>query len=297
MRRTLSTTAGLLVIATLVGVSYQAGRYADLRSDRSATVAARELIYLPSPTTARLMSLGFEQLVADWYWVRAQQYFVEPANELNQYRNLGDFLDVIVGIDPDFEYVYKFAGIAMPYDTGRLRFANTDRAIGFLERGTKRFPKNWELRLYLGFYLLNFAGDSARAAEQYAIAAPLPGAPRYLKRFAARLFSVSGELERAKAFTEQMLSITEDPEERVRLENRLKDIELEGRFREVEAAAKRFRDVNGRWPSGLEELAIFNPGPALPEGARLENGTVIAPTVSRLVVHEHPKEAPMRAAQ
>ncbi len=104
------------------------------------------------------MSLGFEQLVADWYWVRAQQYFTEPANELNQYRNLGDFLDVIVGIDPDFEYVYKFAGIAIPYDTGRLRFANTDRAIGFLERGTKRFPNNWELRLYLGFYLLNFAG-------------------------------------------------------------------------------------------------------------------------------------------
>ena len=296
MRRTLRTTAGLLVIAALVAVSYQAGRYADRRVERSFSVTARDLIYLPSPTTARLMSLGFEQLVADWYWVRAQQYFTEPANELNQYRNLGDFLDVIVGIDPDFEYIYKFAGIAIPYDTGRLRFANTDRAIDLLERGTKRFPRNWQLRLYLGFYLLNFAGDSARAAEQFAIAAPIPGAPQYLKRFAARLFSVSGEIERAKAFTEQMLSITEDPAERARLEKRLEDIELEGRFREVEAAAQRFREVNGRWPSGLDELAIFHPGPSLPGGARLENGTVIAPTVDRLVVHEHPNEFPMRAA-
>jgi tetratricopeptide (TPR) repeat protein len=229
--------------------------------------------------------------------VRAQQYFVEPANELNQYRNLGDFLEIIVGVDPDFEYVYKFAGIAIPYDTGRLRFANTPRAIDFLERGTKRFPNNWELRLYLGFYLLNFAGDSARAAEQFAVAAPLPGAPQYLKRFAARLFAVSGDLEQAKTFTEQMLSLTADPAEKLRLENRLKDIELEGRLREVEAAARRFRDAKARWPSGLEELAIFERTPSLPEGSRLENGTVTAPTVARLVIHEHPTEAPMRAAQ
>ena len=297
MRRKLSTAGGLLFIALLVGISYQAGRQADLRRGLRDALIARELIYLPSINTARLMSLGFEQLVADWYWVRALQYFVEPANELNRYRNLADILDVVVGVDPDFEYAYKFGGIATPYDTGRLRFANTDQAISFLERGTARFPNNWQMRLYLGFYLLNFKGDSTRAAEQFALAAPLPGAPQYLKRFAARLFSVSGDVERARTFTEQMLAITEDPAERVRLEGRLEDIELERRFREVERAAEQFRAAQGRWPVGLGELATFHPLPALPKGAELENGTLRAPSVERLVVHEHPIEAPMRAAQ
>ncbi len=289
--------ASIIGIGLLLGISYASGRYADLRPVRSDLVIARELIYLPSPTTARVMSLGFGQLLADWYWVRAQQYFTEPAQELNQYRSLGDFLDVVVGLDPDFEYVYKFAGISIPYDTGRLRYANTERAIGFLQRGVARFPQNWEMRLYLGFYLLNFRGDSAGAAEQFALAAPIPGAPQYLKRFAARLFSVSGEVERAKAFTEQMLSITDDPDERARLENRLREIEIEGRFREVEAAAERFRTEHGRWPVGLEELAAVYLLPPLPAQARLENGTVTAPSVKRLVVYEHPKEAPMRATQ
>lgn len=289
--------ASIVVIGLLLGISYVSGRYADQRAVRGDLAIARELIYLPSPTTARVMALGFQQLCADWYWVRAQQYFTEPAQELNQYRSLGDFLDVVLGLDPDFEYVYKFAGVAIPYDTGRLRYANTERAIGFLERGVTRFPQNWEMRLYLGFYLLNFRGDSAGAAEQFALAAPIPGAPQYLKRFAARLFSVSGEVERAKAFTEQMLAITDDPDERARLERRLADIEIEGRFREVEAAAERFRLDHGRWPAGLAELAAVHSLPPLPPQAQLENGTLTAPSVKRLVVYEHPKEAPMRAAQ
>lgn len=297
LRRNVVTAASIVVIGLLLGISYASGRFADQRAGRSDLAVARELIYLPRPATARVMSLGFQQLVADWYWVRAQQYFTEPAQEINQYRSLGDFLDVVIGVDPDFEYVYKFGGIATPYDTGRLRYANTERAIGFLQRGVERFPQNWEMRLYLGFYLLNFRGDSAGAAEQFARAAPIPGAPQYLKRFAARLFSVSGEVERAKAFTEQMLAITQEPDERARLETRLQEIELEGRMREVEAAAAQFRTEHGRWPAGLEELAAARPLPPLPAHARLEDGTVTAPEVKRLVVYEHPKEAPMRSAK
>ena len=124
------------------------------------------------------MSLGFEQLVADWYWVRALQYFTEPAQELNHYRNLGDFLEVVVGVDPGFRVRLQVrrrlhplrhrAAADSPTPTGRSASSSA---------ASQRFPNNWELRLYLGFYLLNFRDDSARAAEQFAAAAPIPGAP------------------------------------------------------------------------------------------------------------------------
>lgn len=297
MRRNLWTGLALVAIGLLLAVSLAAGRYVDDSDARGDSFVARQLIYLPSPGTARLLAFGFNQLVADWYWVRAQQYFTEPAQELNQFRNLGDFLEVVLGVDPDFQYVYKFAGISIPYDTGRLHYVNTDRAISFLQRGVERFPRNWELRLYLGFYLLNFRGDSAAAAEQLAAAAPLPGAPPYLKRFAARLFSVSGEVEQAKAFTEHMLEITTDPAEQDRLRKRLEEVDLEGHLREVETAAERFRQQQGRWPRGLKELAEHAKLPALPAQIALENGKITGAGVNRLVVYEHPTEEPMRAVK
>ena len=152
------------------------------------------------------------------------------------------------------------------------------------------------MRLYLGFYLLNFRGDSAGAAEQFALAAPIPGAPPYLKRFAAKLLTLSGEVDRAKLFTEHMLSVTEDPEEKAKLEKRLREIEVEGAFREVEAAAVRFRSAEGRWPTGLDELGRFTALPTLPAGASLKDGAISAPDLERLTVYEHPKEGPIRAA-
>ena len=297
MRRNLWTALGLLAVGALLFTSYAAGRSADQRMARNELLVARELIYLPSPATARLMSIGFEQLSADWYWVRALQYFVEPAQELNQYRNLGDFLEVVVGVDPNFHYAYKFAGMAIPYDAGRFRFANTDRAIDFLQRGVTRWPDDWQMRLYLGFYLLNFRDDPAGAAEQFSKAAPIPGAPPYLKGFAAKLLTLSGEIDRGKVFTEQMLALTDDPEERAKLKQRLREIEAEGAMREVEAAAQRFREQERRWPTGLEELAALGPLPRLPPDARLEDGKVVLTSLTRLQIYEHPKEGPVRAAK
>jgi len=297
MRRNLWTAVGLLGVAALLFTSYAAGRAADQRMARNELLVARELIYLPSPQTARLMAFGFEQLSADWYWIRALQYFVEPANELNQYRNLGDFLDVVVGVDPDFSYAYKFAGVSIPYDTGRYHFANTDRAIDFLQRGIVKSPADWQMRLYLGFYLLNFREDPAGAAEQFSKAAPLPGAPPYLKGFAAKLMALSGQIDRGKVFTEQMLALTDDPDERARLKQRLREIEAESSLRAVEAAARRFRDQQGRWPVGLGELAALAKLPHLPPDARLEEGKVVVPSLTRLEIYEHPKEGPVRAAK
>jgi hypothetical protein len=265
MRRNLWTALGLVAIGALLVTSYAAGKYADERAQRSQLLTSRELIYLPSPGTARVMSFGFQQLAADWYWVRAIQYFVEPAHELNQYRNLGDFLEVVVGVDPDLRYAYKFAGITIPYDVGRLRFSHTDQAIDFLERGLKRWPDDWQMRLYLGF-LLNFRNDPVAAAEQFALAAPIPGAPPYLSRFAAKLLTLGGEVDRARLFTEHMLAVTEDPEERGKLEKRLREIQAEAAFREVETAAERFRAEQGRWPVDLDELGRFSRLPPCPPG-------------------------------
>jgi hypothetical protein len=286
----------LLVVSALLGIGISAGARADLLLQRDPTSSARALIYLPTPQQARMMAVGFDQVWADWYWVQALQYFTDTAQEINRFRNLGDFLDVVVGIDPDFEYAYKFAGISIPYDTGRFHFANTDRAIDFLQRGVKRFPNNWELHFHLGFYLLNFRDDAPGAAEQFAAAARIEGSPAYLKLFAARLFSVSGELERARVFAETMLASAGDDAEREQLRKRIREIELEHQLRDLESAARRFHQEWGRWPTPTEITVAY--GVSLPSvDVRLVEGKATVPDHDRMVVHEHPTEDRVRAVQ
>ena len=294
VRRTAATLLGLLLVLVLLGIGVTAGARADDLLQRDPTSSARELIYLPKPQQARLMAVGFEQVMADWYLVQALQYFTDTAQELNRFRNLGDFLDVVVGVDPDFEYAYKFAGVSIPFDTGRFRFANTDRAIDFLERGVRRFPNNWELHFYLGFYLLNFRDDPNGAAEQFAAAANIAGSPSYLKLFAARLFSDGGELGRARVFTETMLASTSDEAERQGLKKRIREIDTEQQLRELEEAARRFHDRWGRWPTPVE-ASVTSGLPLPPPDVELKEGVARLPNLERMVVHEHPREDPVRA--
>lgn len=237
---------------------FAAGVYLSVRFERlnptSRGGGARDLIYLPTPQQARLMSLGYTSVVADFYWVKALQYFTDPTQRLNQYKNLADYLEVVLGVDPDYEYAYKFAGIAVPHDTGRFRFVNTKRSTSFLERGVKRFPENWQLRFFLGYNYLNFHNEPIKAAEQFAIASELPGAPTYFAGFAARLWTVGGEVDRALDFARGVLKTTKDAEIRELMEQRVRDLEVERELRRIEAAAKAFEEKTGHLPANLDEL-------------------------------------------
>jgi hypothetical protein len=288
----------LLATACLLLAGVFAGARADTLLRRDIRAGARELIYLPPPATARLLSLGFNQVVADWYWVRALQYFSDPVQSLNRYRNLSDILDVVLAVDPDDQYVYKFGGLAIPYDVGRLNWANTDKAIELLERGVARFPRNWELHFQLGFYLLNFRKDPTAAAEQFAIAAQIPGSPAYLKLFAARLFSAGGELERAQVFAQTMLDEAQDPLERKHLEERIRSIQREKTLRKLEETARRYRDEKGRWPGSTAELTAAYGLPPAPAGVTIQNGVLqTPPDWDRLAVFEHPVDGEYKVAQ
>ena len=235
---------------------YGGSTFVAVREDLVASRwhAAKDLIYLPSPTQARLLSLGYTNLVADFYWVKALQYFTDPYQSINRYKNLGDYLDVVLGIDPDYEYAYKFAGLSIPYDTGRFQYVNTRRSTTFLERGVERFPNNWELHFFLGYNYLNFHNEPVKAGEQFAAAADLPGSPKYLKAFAARVLAVGGELDRAIEFASSAAQAAQDPEIKEMMEKRLIDLQIEKELRRIEAAAQDFKATNGRWPTGIEEL-------------------------------------------
>ncbi|MFZ5444880.1 MAG: hypothetical protein ACOZQL_33125 [Myxococcota bacterium] len=240
-----------------------AWRLEQVRPTKHST-GAYDLLYLPTVDQAKFLSLGFRAVMADWYWVKALQYFTDSEQARNEYRNLGDYLDLVVGLDPDYEFAYKFAGVSLPYDSGRLHFVNTRRSTSFLERGAERFPGNWQFHFLLGYNYLNFHDQPEKAAEHFSKAALLPGAPRYLGPFAARVFAVAGKVDRALLFAKSAVETTTDPETRAMFEARVRDLEREQVLQGIELAAQRFKEVNGRLPRSLEELessGFPHPGP------------------------------------
>src|SRR4051812_17933386 len=98
---------GAYATATWFAVSFESF------SPATHGTSSGDLIYLPTPAQARLMSLGYVNAVADFYWVKALQYYVDQGQAANRYKNLGDYLDLVIGVDPDYEFAYKFAGLAV----------------------------------------------------------------------------------------------------------------------------------------------------------------------------------------
>jgi len=62
---------GVLVVG--LGASAALSRWLDTRRTDYASTLAEEQLYLSGPAAKRL-TLGFNGLAADWYWMRALQY-------------------------------------------------------------------------------------------------------------------------------------------------------------------------------------------------------------------------------
>lgn len=284
--------AGPLLAAALFGAAVYQGilfhRIAPPARDLEAG-----LIFLPSPAQARILSLGYQSLVADYYWVKALQYFTNPANDRLEYRNLADYLEVVIGVDPHYRYAYKFAALSIPYDTGRFRYRHTKRSTSFLERGVKEFPDWWELHFLLGYNYLNFANEPAKAGEQFKAAVVLPGAPAYLAALSARALAVGGQLERALLVSEELMNGTDDPEIRETMKKRLQDLKVEAELRRIEAGARDYKQRHGTFPVDVQALIEdgFSPPPTIPNVTFDPEGSALAPGAERMKLYNIKQQA------
>jgi len=219
--------------------------------------------FVPRPEVARIASLGFEPLVADYYWMQAVQVVGAETSDPSRHAPLlGRLVDVVTTVDPWVDHPYRFAAHWLTDSAESVRFANR-----LLERAIEYHPDDWRNPFYLGFNLFFYLGEVEAAADALEAAALLPDAPLYLPRLAARLRANTSGLDTATAFLEELLRGAEDPRARAQYEESLLQIEVERRARFLDEARARFRQRNGRDIRGVEDL-VRGPGAvlrALPE--------------------------------
>jgi tetratricopeptide (TPR) repeat protein len=168
--------------------------------------AIDESLYL-NPNTARRVSLGFNGLVADWYWMRSLQYVGKkivntpedvPIDSLSQLnlKLLAPLLDTATTLDPDFADPYEYAAVVLPA-------VDVDAAIRILRKGIDATPSAWRLYHHLG-YIYWQRKDYAAASDMYRRGSELPGAPQWMSAMVAKMAAEGGSRNTAREIYKRM---------------------------------------------------------------------------------------------
>jgi hypothetical protein len=217
--------------------------------------AQHEGLYLWSGEQIRRLTPGFEDLMADVYWLRTVQYFGSQRAYATDKRFdlLGPLVTITTDIDPRLEIAYRY-GATFLAEQRPLGAGNPEAAIVLLRRGVDRNPRNWKLRQDLGLFYVFFMNDAVQASGVLLEAATIPGAPSFLKTLAAQVLAKGGERQSSKMLWQQIYEESEPGQLRDNAGLHLRQLQSLDVVDALNGAAREFARRAGRPPATLEEL-------------------------------------------
>jgi len=214
------------------------------------------VLWIRSGSVARKLSLGFTNLAADVYWMRAVIYYGAKRGSGEQRPNfdqLYPLLDLVTSLDPHFRIAYRFGAIflteAYPSGPGR-----PDLAMQLLQRGIDRDFGHWSYYHDAGFIYYWWLHDNNKAAEWFAKAGERPGAPEWLKPLAAVTLAEGGNRESSRQLFRELQN--SDVEYlRTSAKRRLLQLDVMDQLEELNRAILQYRARYNREPTGFGEFA------------------------------------------
>jgi len=206
---------------------------------------------------ARRVSLGFNGLAADWYWMRSLQYVGKkvlnsdhpvPLDDLSSLnlKLLAPLLDTATTLDPQFLDPYEYAAIVLPA-------VNVDDAIRLTKKGIEANPNAWRLYHHLG-YIYWQQHDYEAASEIYGRGAQIEGAPPWMEAMKAKMTADGGSRSTAREIYTRMYEQSTDEKVREMVHVRLLQLDsLDQRdgLRKLFAA---YEARTGKCPSSWKEV-------------------------------------------
>lgn len=166
----------------------------------------KQVLYVSSGEVMRRAALSYDTLLADVYWIRALQHFggerQKPGQE-RRYDLLYPLLDLATTLDSRFTVGYRFGAIflAEPHPGGAGR---PDQAIALLKKGVAFNPNKWDYYHDIGFIYYWNLHDYKQAAEWFGRGGGMPGAPFWLKTYAAIMLTRGGDRQASRAMWMQI---------------------------------------------------------------------------------------------
>jgi tetratricopeptide (TPR) repeat protein len=256
-----TTRDGALLLTVLIGLLgvYSLSRWIDAHRPPANQSIDEEELYLNAATAKRL-SLGFNGLAADWYWMRSLQYVGGkimrlpedvPLDHLGQLnlKLLAPLLDAATTLDPQFMEPYQYAAVVLPdIDVGE--------AIRIIKKGIAANPSQWRLYHHLGFIYWR-QQDFKSAGEAYEQGAKLPGALPWMKAMRARMASDGGSRNTAREVYRRLYEEASDSQVKDMARKHLlllDSLDMQNALRKLMTA---YKSKMGRCPGSWREMGTL----------------------------------------
>jgi tetratricopeptide (TPR) repeat protein len=244
--------SGLLALASVVGLS----RWLDSHRPPPNAKLEEEQLYL-NGATARRISLGFNGLAADWYWMRSLQYVGRKIGEIPEnvpidslgslnLKLLAPLLDTATTLDPQFMEPYQYAAAVLPE-------IDREQAIRITRKGIAANPASWRLFQYLGFIYWE-QKDFQSAADAYDQGSKLPGAPPWMEAMKAKMAAEGGSRQVAREIYGRMYEQAESDQVKEMARQRLWNLDSLDERDTLLKVLSAFRERAGRCPASWKEI-------------------------------------------
>ena len=261
----------VLIVVLVAGLAASAAlsRWLDANRIDHEKQFAESQLYLSGPA-ARRLTLAFNGLAADWYWMRSLQYvgrkivhhqdthnnkFVLSDLSTLDLRLLSGLLDVATTLDPQFIPVYEYGAVILPE-------VNADQAIALLNKGIAANPSSWRLHQHLG-YIYWQRREYAKASEVYAAGAKLDAAPPWMTAMSARLKADAGSRDAAREMYQRLYETSDDKTVKEMVVAHLMRIDSLDEREVITRRLNEFHARFGRCPASWRELRPFFQGARL----------------------------------
>ncbi len=249
-----------------------------------------DLAHLPQGEYLKPALLGYHHLGADVLWLRTVQILGKASNTGDEFDWLYHAFDVITTLDPQYDFVYRVAGITMTELANRPDLSNR-----LLEKGLVAAPQRWGIPYLMAYNYYFYLADVEKAVHYARRAAEIPEGPPWLVNMVTQMSAHAGQPEFALGFLLRMHGQTNDPRIKESLELNIKEVMIERDIRLLEAAVSRFHEQQRRYPTHLGELVTQGYMSALPQEPF--GGTyVMEPDTGRISSSAHPQRLKMYAA-
>lgn len=237
-----------------------------------------ELAYFPSGRFLRQAAVEYQNVAADFVWLRAVQYYGHHLMTDRKYEWLGHVFDILTTLDPRFRGAYHFGAMTLAWDARQ-----PDSAVRFLVKGMKQNPMDWQLPFDAGFISYMLLDDYEAAANYFGIASKLPNAWMVTERWAAISMAKAGRFEVARQMWLDIYHGTENRALRALALRQLKHLKLTEGIAVLQQAVDLYKERTGQFPpslSALVETGLIRQIPEEPYEGRyyLENGRVRSST-------------------
>ena len=214
----------------------------------------KDELLLRSGALLKKLSLGYEPLLADFYWTRVVQYYGVRARKPGAtYEQLWPLLDITTTLDPKLMIAYRFGAVFLserpPGGPGEA-----DLAVELVKRGIAENPDEWRLYQDLGFLYSIHLKDYKKAAEAYLEGSKNPRAQIWMKVMAARVAETGNELETSRLIWTGVYSSTKDEMVRRTAVQHIDSLDAALGLKRLNESSEDYWRKFGRFPTSMQEL-------------------------------------------